>query len=56
MDVVTKGEKAYAVKEWKNHWTVSTGKGKLTIDIRIAKDLCETFEDLKKYIENENIF
>ena len=56
MNTVKKNEKTYIIRECKNHWNVSADSGRLAVSYRVFKDVCPTFEDLKAYIENENIF
>lgn len=56
MNIVKKNETTYIIKECKNHWNVSTDGGRLSVSYRVYKDVCPTFEDLKAYIEKENIF
>ena len=56
MFTVAKGKNVYTVKEYMKHWTVSTTNGKLKVDYQIDKELCETREDVEKYIANESAF
>lgn len=56
MNTVQKNDKTYTVKECKNHWNISTEIGKLSVSYQVPKDMCATFEELKQYIESENMF
>lgn len=56
MNTVRKNDKIYIVKECKNHWSISTTIEQLSISYQVPKDMCATFEELKQYIENENLF
>lgn len=56
MNTVQKNDKTYTVKECKNHWNVSTAIGKLSVSYQVPKDICATIEELKQYIESENMF
>ena len=54
--IIEKGSKQYEVKELTHDWAVVAKVGKLTTDIRISKAACPTLENLKNYIQQENIF
>ncbi|MDD6301300.1 MAG: hypothetical protein PUA58_06165 [Ruminococcus sp.] len=56
MFTVTKGKTIYTVKECAKHWTVSTTNGKLNINYQIDKELCNTREEIEKYIASEAAF
>lgn len=53
---IKKGDTEYSVKELQNYWIVTKNVGRLTIEYKIAKDICGTIEELKQYIEKESAF
>ncbi|MGN1094905.1 MAG: hypothetical protein ACI4QR_00800, partial [Eubacteriales bacterium] len=53
---IRKGDAEYSIKEFQNYWRITKGAGKLTIEYKVAKDICGTIEELKQYIEKESMF
>lgn len=53
---IRKGDAEYSIKEFQNYWRITKCAGKLTIEYKVAKDICGTIEELKQYIEKESIF
>ena len=54
--MIEKNGKIYEIKECAGCWTVILKEGILSVEIKVPKEICETEEDLKLYIEKENIF
>lgn len=54
--IVEKNGKQYEVTERKKHWSVVLKSGALTLDFQVSKDICGTIEELKEYIQKENMF
>lgn len=54
--IVEKNEKMYEVTERKKHWSVVLKSGALTADFQVSKDICATIEELKDYIQKEDMF
>ncbi len=53
---IMKNGKVYEVKETAKHWSVKTAASKLGVDYNVPKEICSTFEDLKKYIAENDLF
>jgi len=54
--IVEKSGKQYEVAERRRHWSVVLKSGSLTVDFQVSKDICATIEELKKYIQKEDMF
>lgn len=54
--IVEKNGKLYELNERKKHWSVVLKSGSLTADFQVSKDICATVEELKEYIQKENMF
>ena len=54
--IVEKNGKLYELNERKNHWSVVLKSGSLTVDFQVSKDICATIEELKEYIQKEDMF
>ena len=54
--IVEKSGKQYEVTERKRHWSVALKSGSLTVDFQVSKDICATIEELKEYIQKEDMF
>ena len=54
--IVEKSGKQYEVAERKGHWSVVLKSGSLTADFQVSKDICATIEELKEYIQKEDMF
>lgn len=54
--IIEKNDKLYEVTERKKHWSVVLKSGSLTVDFQVSKDICATVEELKEYIQRENMF
>lgn len=54
--IVEKNGKLYETIERKNHWSVVLKSGAVTADFQVSKDICATIEELKEYIQKENMF
>ena len=53
---VEKNGKIYEVTERKEFWSVILKGDGVTVDFQIDKKLCETEEDVEKYIKREGMF
>ena len=54
---IKKNNKIYDITEHDTKWTVKSINGKLTISFDISKNICDSFEDVKSYIlNNDNLF
>lgn len=54
--IVEKNGKLYELNERKNHWSVILKSGALSVDFQVSKDICTTVEELKEYIQKDNMF
>lgn len=53
---IRKGNKLYNISEHNNKWSVTSVDNKLTISIDVSKKLCQTAEELHKYILINELF
>ena len=53
---VEKNGKLYEVYERKTIWSVILKSGALTVNIQVPKDICVTFEEVKEYIQKDDMF
>ena len=53
---VEKNGKQYEVYERKTIWSVILKSGALTVNIQVPKDICATFEEVKEYIQKDDMF
>ena len=53
--IIEKKGKVYIVKESASKWAVKTENGKLHVTYEVPKTLCPSEEDLRKYIEQDDI-
>lgn len=54
--MIEKNQTSYEVCECKNQWSLRRNVGKLTVDLRVSKSLCATFEELLLYVQENPIF
>ena len=54
--IIEKNGKAYIVKENNASWTLSTAEGIVSISYKVPKDDCPTFDALKAYVMESNLF
>ncbi len=54
MEIIKNG-KAYEVKESSAKWIVKATSGIMNVSYEVSKTDCETFDDLKRYIEETDI-
>ncbi len=52
---ILKNGKTYEVKETSAKWIIKATSGIMDISYDISKKDCETFEDLKKYVEEAEV-
>lgn len=53
---IEKDGKIYTVRENKASWTVSTAAERVTVSVNVSKVDCPTFESLKAFVAEKNIF
>ena len=53
---VTKQGKIYTVRENKASWTVERSVERVTMSFNVPKASCPTFDDLKAYIAESDLF
>ncbi len=54
--MIEKNGKRYDVTECKSAWSVTHRTGDFTVDYRVSKDICPSYEALVDYILTENTF
>lgn len=54
--VIEKNGKSYSVTELRDKWKVSKDSGKLALSVDVPKEICETADELRNYIMNNNLF
>ena len=52
---IEKNEKIYIVKETEKAWTLSLQIGKVLSSYSVSKQDCKTFEELQKFVLENNI-
>lgn len=53
---ILKDNRVYTVKESENKWTVKQENGKLSVSYEVSKELCETEQKLREYVQNSDLF
>jgi hypothetical protein len=53
---IEKNGKIYKVTEQSKTWTVSTDKNNVTVSAKITKADCPTFDDLKMFVAENDLF
>lgn len=53
--VIKKDGSEYTVKESPSFWTVKKEIGKVSVEVKISKDICPTIEELQAYILENDI-
>lgn len=53
---IEKNGKIYKVTEQSKTWTVSTDKNNVTVSAKITKTDCPTFDDLKMFVAENDLF
>ncbi len=53
---IKKSGKVYTVRENKKSWTLSTKNGNVSLVYNVQKADCPTFDDLKVYVVESNLF
>ena len=53
---IEKDGRAYIVTETAKQWNVKTDASKMGVSYNIPKEVCGTFDDLKKYIAENELF
>lgn len=53
---IEKNGKIYKVTEQSKTWTVSTDKNNVTVSAKITKADCSTFDDLKMFVAENDLF
>lgn len=53
---IEKNEKTYSVRENMKSWTVSIKLNSLSVTYNVSKSDCLTFDELKAYVAQNNLF
>ena len=53
---IKKSGKVYTVRENKKSWTLSTKNGNVSLVYNVQKADCPTFDDLKGYVVESDLF
>lgn len=53
--VIKKDGSEYTVKESSSFWTVKKEIGKVSVEVKISKDICPTIEELQAYVSENDI-
>lgn len=54
--VIQKDGNMYSITELNSKWIVKAEEGKVSIACEISKDICSTIDELKKYIQENDLF
>ncbi len=54
--MIEKDQTRYTVCECAHQWSLSKTEGKLTIDLRVPKEVCATYEELLLYVQKNPAF
>ncbi len=54
--VIFKGSKEYTITEQRNCWVLSCKIGDLSLEYKIPKSICASEEELRAYVETEDLF
>lgn len=54
--VIRKENKEYRVTEWRECWVLSCAIGGLSVEYKVPKDICADEEELRAYVEAEELF
>ena len=54
--IIKKSDKEFSVIENKNSWTVSIAIDSVSMSYNVPKEICPTFDDLKSYVNECNLF
>ena len=53
---IIKNGKEYVVSESQKKWTIGAEGEKLSVTFEVSKDICKTYENLQKYVLQNNLF
>ena len=53
---IEKNGKIYTAKENKASWTVSAAADRVTVSVKVPKDVCPTLDTLKAYVAANDLF
>lgn len=53
---IEKNGKVFTVRENKNSWTVVRAEGRVSVSCNVPKEICRTFDELKAYIAENDLF
>ena len=54
--IIRKGNKVYRVTERSECWVLSCTIGGLSVEYKVPKDICADEEELRAYVEAEELF
>ncbi len=54
--IIEKNGKTYTATEYPKKWTVTLDNGKLSVAYDISKEICSTADELRIYVNNNNLF
>ena len=54
--IIEKNGKSYTVTEYRDKWTVKAESGKLSVAYDVSKEICSTADELREYVNNNNLF
>ena len=46
----------YTIDELKKFWKVQTGSKEISVTYKVTKDVCASYEEICRYIENNDLF
>ncbi len=53
---IEKDGRVYVVTETAKQWNIKTDASKMGVFYNIPKEICETFNDLKRYVAENELF
>ena len=54
--IITKNGREYATSELAKCWVISCKIDALTVEYKVPKDLCKGEEELRAYVEQDDLF
>lgn len=54
--IIRKGNKEYTITERRECWVLSCKIGGLSVEYKVPKDICADEEELRAYVEAEELF
>ena len=56
MIMIEKGDSKYSVTEYGTKWVVKAVDGKVTLKFNVSKSDCATLDELKDYVNSNDLF